>query len=202
MKKAMVSVLFLVVVGCLAYWIFFKAKKEGPKPVSTTVLKHSKVFNASIDAIVSHYLSMKDAFVEGDTGSVKKQAELFITAINKIDTVEMKKDTVTVYATLMMSLENLKQNATSILQQSAISEMRRDFFSLSSEMYPGFFKLTNYEGKTLYQQNCPMAFGENDPASWISDSRKIVNPYLGKNHPEHKSTMLHCGELMDSVYAK
>jgi len=29
-----------------------------------------------------------------------------------------------------------------------------------------------------------------------------VNPYLGKNHPEHKDNMLHCGSIKDTIKAQ
>jgi hypothetical protein len=47
-----------------------------------------------------------------------------------------------------------------------------------------------------------MAFGEDKGANWISNTEEIINPYLGKNHPEFKSGMLHCGEVKDSIKAK
>ena len=69
-------------------------------------------------------------------------------------------------------------------------------------MYPSFFTAINYEGPTLYFENCPMAFGENNAANWISNSAEIVNPYMGKKHPQYKATMLGCGEVKDSIVAK
>ncbi len=44
-----------------------------------------------------------------------------------------------------------------------------------------------------------MAFGEGKDASWISSTEEIINPYLGKNHPEFKDSMLHCGEIKDTI---
>ena len=44
-----------------------------------------------------------------------------------------------------------------------------------------------------------MAFGEGKDANWISNTEEIFNPYLGKNHPEFKGTMLHCGEIKDTI---
>jgi hypothetical protein len=35
-----------------------------------------------------------------------------------------------------------------------------------------------------------MAFGEDKGANWIRNTSEIINPYLGKNHPEFKATML------------
>ena len=42
---------------------------------------------------------------------------------------------------------------------------------------------------------------EDKGANWISNTPEIINPYLGKNHPEFKATMLHCGETKDSIKA-
>jgi hypothetical protein len=44
-----------------------------------------------------------------------------------------------------------------------------------------------------------MAFNDNEAAYWLSNSREVVNPYLGKKHPKYSSGMLHCGEVKDSL---
>lgn len=80
--------------------------------------------------------------------------------------------------------------------------MRQDFRTVSDMLYPSFFKTINYEGPNLYLQNCPMAFDGDKDANWISNSEEVINPYLGKNHPKYKATMLNCGETKDSIVAK
>ena len=59
-----------------------------------------------------------------------------------------------------------------------------------------------YEGPTLYFQNCPMAFNDTEPANWISKTKEIMNPYMGKKHPKYQSGMLNCGEIIDTIKAK
>jgi hypothetical protein len=44
-----------------------------------------------------------------------------------------------------------------------------------------------------------MAFNDEEEANWLSNSSKVVNPYLGKHHPKYKAGMLHCGDVVDSV---
>ena len=63
------------------------------------------------------------------------------------------------------------------------TEMRQDFRMVSENLYP-FLKTIGYEGPKLYWQNCPMAFGENKEGNWLSNTSEIINPYLGKNHPD------------------
>ncbi len=188
----------------LIYQLFLKpsSPKNEEKNQSLAVKKHSAAFNAHIEMVMKNYLALKDAFVEADTQAVKANAKDFIEALNAIDTVELKKDTASIYNTVIYTLSDLKLNAESILQQHDIKEMRRDFSSLTDMMYPSLFQAIRYEGPTLYLQNCPMAFDDSIAANWISNSAIIVNPYLGKKHPEYKATMLHCGELKDSVSLK
>ena len=95
---------------------------------------------------------------------------------------------------------DVKANAESLLKQTDITEMRQDFRMVSESLYP-LLKTIHYEGKTLYWQNCPMAFGEGKEGNWVSNTAEIINPYLGKHHPEFKGTMVHCGETKDSIKA-
>ena len=111
-------------------------------------------------------------------------------------------NTASIFETVKANLTDIRMNAESLLKQTNITEMRQDFRMVSEMLYPSFFRTINYEGEKMYWQNCPMAFGEGKEANWISNTEEIVNPYLGKNHPEFKATMLHCGELKDTIKAQ
>ncbi len=199
--------LFILIVLALyiVYWFAFKRKEahpEGPKPVPMALKKHSENFNKSVDSIVNAYLAMKNAFVEADTAAAKNAARLFIGQIDRFPMDEMKKDTAMVSETVQANLGDVKLNAESLLNQADITEMRKDFNAVTEQMYPSFFIAINYEGPKLYYVNCPMAFNDVVAANWISNSAEIINPYIGKNHPKYKSTMLHCGDVKDSIVAK
>ena len=189
--------------GCF-YWFFVrnKHKQEQPKEQSLTLKKHSPAFNENINKVVNSYLSLKDAFIESDSIQIKAKAIDFIAAVNQIDTLEIKKDTAAVYETIIATITDVKTNAESILNQTDITEMRRDFSSLTEMLFPVFFNAIQYEGPTLYLQNCPMAFNDTEPANWISKTKEIMNPYMGKKHPKYQSGMLNCGEIIDTIKAK
>ena len=187
------------------YWFGFRKSDNTPKQPTMEPIKlsrHTAAFNQSVNDVVAHYLKLKDAFVEPDTTAIRIHTNSLLQSLAAIDSAELNKDTTLVFATVMQTLADIRMNASSLLNQTDITEMRRDFSSLSGVMYPGFFKAILYEGPTLYLINCPMAFNENEPANWISNSQEIINPYLGKNHPKHKGTMLHCGEVKDSIIAQ
>ncbi len=205
MKKLLFALLLVVLGVAGFYWYRFnnagKGSDDGAKQLALTLKKHSEAFNAAVATAMGAYFEMKDAFVDADTAKAKEGCRKFIQLIDSIPMNELKTDTLNVYDAAMSDHSNIKSNAQSLLQQTDITEMRKDFSMISENLYP-FFRTINYEGEKMYWQNCPMAFGEDKGANWISKTVDVINPYLGKNHPEFKGTMLHCGELKDTIKAK
>ena len=203
--KRVLAIVFLVIIVFGAWWLFFKTDKavsdnnEVTTNTSVSDKKHSDTFNAGIDKTINSYLVMKDAFVDGDTGSIKSASFAFVSRLDSLNLSELQRDD-KVLAAANQQVSDMKTNATPIMQETDLTKMRRNFENVSENLYP-FLRTIGYEGPKLYWQNCPMAFGD-DAANWISKTSEIVNPYLGKNHPEFKSAMLHCGENMDSIYVR
>lgn len=203
MKKILLVIGILLIAFC-GYWFFIKEKTKGQtdaKAVSLVARKHSASFNKNIDSILNIYFGMKDAFVHADTNLAKAACQKLILFINVDSLTDLKKDEAGIYETSLMQLNDVKVNAESLLKQTNITEMRQDFRMIGESIYP-LLKTIHYDGETLYWQDCPMAFGEDKGANWISNTTEIINPYLGKNHPEFKGTMLHCGEVKDSIKAQ
>ena len=202
--KRLLFLLVIVLAGISVYWFMLRKKggPKAPKQAAMVLKNHSDLFNKSVDSAVAQYLAIKNAFIESDTATAKKSTAAFINLLDSIPLIELKKDTASIFETAQASISDIKANAQSLLQQTDITEMRKDFSMLTDMMFPSFFKSINYEGPTLYLENCPMAFGDDAPANWISDNSEIVNPYLGKTHPTYRATMLHCGEVKDSIVAK
>jgi hypothetical protein len=203
--KRILAIVFLVIIVLGAWFLFFKEDKapgeSEPKVEALTVKKHSDEFNQKVSDALNFYLNMKNGFVEDDSSAVKTNAGKFINAVDSIPLNELSKDDSLIMKAAVQQVSELKANAIPILQESNLAQMRHDFSMVSENLYP-FLKTIKYEGQKLYWQNCPMAFGEDKPANWISNNSEIMNPYLGKHHPEFKSSMLHCGETMDSIYVK
>jgi len=204
MKKIIYFIIiFLLILVAYRCFIYKKAdSKPEEKYQSLELKKHSAAFNQSVNSILEAYLSIEEGLVKSDTAKVKVSTGKLIQLLNQIDTLELKKDTAAVFETVMMTIGDMQFNLSSLEKQTDLQGMRKDFNSLTDVMYPTFFKAIQYEGATIYLQNCPMAFGEDMPANWISNHADIVNPYLGENHPVYKSSMLHCGELKDSITAQ
>jgi hypothetical protein len=204
MKKIFL-LLIIIAVGFAVYWFKFRNTDSGPevpKQAPITLKKHSEKFNNAVDSLVNAYLSLKDAFVETDSLLVKTATTNFIAVLDRLPIDELKKDTASIFATVKGNVDDIRSNAASILNQPNITEMRHDFSTVTEMMYPSFFTAINYEGPKLYFANCPMAFDDSVSANWISNSEKIVNPYMGKNHPTYHAGMLGCGSVKDSIMAK
>lgn len=204
MKKVLLAILILILAVAGYVWYKFSnagGGDHGPKQQAITLKRHSDTFNLSVAAAMNAYFDMSAALVDADTAKVKAGAIKFIQLLDSIHMDELKKDTSNIYAVAMGTFEGIKSNAQSILTMTDLQEMRKDFSMVSENLYP-FFKIINYEGEKMYWQNCPMAFGDEKEANWVSKTKEVVNPYLGKNHPEFKSTMLHCGMVKDTIKAQ
>lgn len=203
MKKIIWVFVILLIAFC-SYWFFLKEKTIPTQDTRTGPLAarmHSASFNSGIDSLMSAYFTMKDAFVNADTNTAKVSCTKLIGLADSSRLAELKNDSSAIYESAIMQLSDVKANAESLLNQTDLTEMRQDFRMIGESIYP-LLKTIHYDGKTLYWQNCPMAFGEDKGANWISNTQEIINPYLGKNHPEFKATMLHCGEVKDSIKAQ
>jgi hypothetical protein len=198
--KSLLAIIFLAAVLFGAWWFFFKTDTHQiePKQEAIKIKKHSYEFNLSIADAVNAYLNMKNAFVDADTITIKVQGQKFVAAVDSLKLNELQKDDSKILLAAQQEVSDIKANAEAMLQENDLTQMRQDFRMVSENLYP-FLKTIGYEGPKLYWQNCPMAFGENKEGNWLSNTSEIINPYLGKNHPEYKSTMLGCGETKDSL---
>ena len=202
MKKTLM--LFAVAAAIFTiYWFQFseKSSPDAPRQQALKVNRHDAVFNGNIDSLLQNYFEIKVALVEADSVKAKLVNNKLVDFLGRLNIDELKKDTAGIFESATMFLTDIRANAVSFGTQQSITEMRQDFKGISENLYP-FLKTIHYEGKILYWQNCPMAFGENNGANWISSSEEIINPYMGKHHPEYKGTMLHCGEVKDSIKAQ
>lgn len=199
MKKLVIGSLLILVAIC-TWWVIFKDKSgdKGPKQQPLKVGKHTSEFNRGVGNVINEYLALKEAFVNADTAKIKENQRKLLAAIDGVKLDELKNDTSGIYQSAQLLLGDIRSNAEAIAKETDITEMRQDFRMISENLFP-LLKTIRYEGEKLYWQNCPMAFGDDKNGSWLSNTEEIVNPYLGKNHPKYKGSMLHCGEIKDTI---
>lgn len=202
MKRVFLTLIILVLMFGV-YWIFLRHKDNGPAAPKDQPLKlgaYSAAFNNSVDTFLINYFQLSEAFVNSDSASVKMIAGKLSNLVGTIPLDEIKKDTslkndaARVYSTDSISVADIKYFTDSLTKSADLVTMRHAFSSMNEDLY-SFLKGINYSGKNLYWQNCPMAFGDDNGANWVSQTQDIRNPYLG-----HK--MLTCGEIKDTIKAK
>lgn len=128
--------------------------------------------DAKLTTAYTQYIILKDALVASQAGEAKQAA-----------------------ATLQKSLTGI-QNGKKASEQAAIiaasadlTAQRKAFSLLSNEMKT--LVTGNISSGSLYLEYCPMA-NNNTGAYWLSNEKKIMNPYFG-------DAMLHCGSVKETI---
>ena len=200
MLKRVLLFLVVILAGVAVYWLVFKPKKnkvEGEPEKPLVMNENSDVFTASFTKLMTSYYSLKDAFVVWDTAKVNQQASELKLLADSLPLSQLKADTAIVM-TASDYAKTISGEAVGIIGETDIEQKRRSFYTLSDALYT-LVMTVKYDQEVVYHQHCPMAFDDTQEAFWLSNSSKVVNPYLGDKHPKYKAGMLHCGDVTDSL---
>lgn len=132
--------------------------------------------DAQVSKLYQNYISIKDALASDNADKTSKAATEFIKTASAIDYKILSEGNVS----------TLKKDATAISNASDIAVQRETFFNLSDNMI-ALTKQFKISANPVFVQYCPMADG-----SWISNEKKIINPYYG-------SSMLSCGSVKSEI---
>jgi hypothetical protein len=159
---------------------------------------NTDAFNESFDQLLSSYYNVKDGLVDYDTAKVNAAAAALAKQAESLPLAEISNDSTGVIKETAKSYTNtITGSATGLAAEASLDQKKREFQLISDAMY-NLVRTVRYDREKIYYQHCPMAFGDEE-AYWLSNSREIVNPYLGKQHPKYKAGMLHCGDITDSI---
>ncbi len=142
---------------------------------------------AYINEVVSDYLHIKNALAQDNAKEAAAGGQALVKAIDQLNNSSMtpiqKKAYEDIGGDAKEMAEHIGKSADKIAHQ------REHFEMLSTDMYDlvKVFKT----GKPLYKEFCPM-YNDGKGAAWISETREIKNPYLGKKMPD-------CGEVKEEI---
>lgn len=191
----------LVIIFIAIYFLFIykpPVKEEVKEEVPVVALStKNPAFNKSIDSVLSFYFAIGDAFVNWDTTKANKAADVLALQIQNVP-FDLLNEDISVVATAKNFATTIKEGAISLSKNNTIEAKRRSYNVLTENMY-NLLRTIQYDNQVLYHQKCPMAFNDTEEAFWISETREIINPYLGNKDPKYKAGMLHCGEIVDSI---
>ena len=159
------------------------AEKKEIKPAEDIDPEFQKQLAGAYQA----YLDMKEAFVASDAAKVKETSSKVVKMLKKVDMKLVKGDN---HIKWMEQLKTLNKSLDEISGSNDIDEQRESFSTFNDMFYQSikFFGIIN---AIIYYQYCPMAF-DNKGAYWLSDSKKIRNPYFGEK-------MMKCGITKETL---
>jgi len=123
------------------------------------------------DKIVFHYLKLSQALSRSDFNKASKQAASL--------------------ASESASFSALKPGSDLIRNAKNLESIREGFSVFSDSLKTAVEKGQFVPGEALFVVHCPMAFNDKG-ADWISDQKKVINPYFGDE-------MLHCGSVKGNL---
>ncbi len=157
------------------------------KTNATSTVAGKDMKSVSINGIVGSYLQMKNAFAN-DNG---KDAA---TAGNAMEDAFKNFDEGSLTAGKKKTFEDIKDDAAEHAEHISmngnnIRHQREHFYMLSQDIYDLVKAFGS--GQTLYKDYCPM-YNNGNGAIWLSETKDIKNPYLGKKMPT-------CGSVKEEL---
>jgi GTPase SAR1 family protein len=162
----------------------------------TFISKNTDSFNTAFDSVMINYDSLRNAFINWDTPGADKYASLLQNALISVPYDQLHDEDAATKATSIA--QNAADGLQTLINIDSINNKRRFFYTVSEEMYH-LVKTASYDKAIIYHKKCPMAFNGDRDGWWISETKKIDNPYFGKYHPKYKNAMLECGTVEDSI---
>ncbi len=147
----------------------------------------SPVFKDKFIQVVNAYLAMKDGFANDNEDEIDKQANKMTALLNSMPENLLSGEALTYWIEKKgFLMEHLK-----LYKLSEKDKDKRENFVFLSTIMVKSVKAFGYENQVLYVAYCPMA-NNNKGAYWLSKTKEIRNPYLGKKMPN-------CGEVKGKI---
>ncbi len=131
-----------------------------------------------IKEILTNYLQMKNAFAKDNSKDAATAGNSMVASFASFNKAALTPEQTKIYNDLE---DDAKEHAEHIgMNAGKIEHQREHFDMLSKDVYQ--LVKTFGVGQKLYYDHCPM-YNDGKGANWISDTKEIANPYLGKKMP-------------------
>lgn len=152
-------------------------------PATVTEVKS----NTPLGNLTAAYLQIKNGLANDNGNDAATGGKAFGEALAKVDKGIMSADQKKSFEDIA---DDAKEMAEHISTNSGkIAHQREHFDMLSKDMYD-MVKIAG-TGQTLYKDFCPM-YNNNKGAIWLSETKDIKNPYLGRKMPD-------CGSVKEEI---
>ena len=153
---------------------------------TTANVSTSKVDKA-MKGMVAQYLQIKNALANDNGKDAANAGNAFVESMSEMDKTSLPADKKKVWDNIA---DDAKEMAEHIGKNAGKLDHQREHFDmLSNDMYDLVKSFKS--GQTLYQTFCPM-YNNKKGAAWLSETKEIRNPYLGKK-------MSACGSVKEEI---
>jgi len=200
-RKLVLLIVVLVLAGLVGWKLNWFSQKESSKPadpdMALKISKNTVVFNKAFGGLMDDYYALRDALVDWDTVKADKAAYTLALKADSLPISQIKGDS-DIINTAKSFTASVGGDAKSLVGQGNIEQKRKGFNMLTDDLY-NLVRVVRYDVGIVYHDRCPMAFSDSVEGFWLSNTPKIINPYLGNKHPTYKAKMIECGEVVDSL---
>lgn len=191
----MKTIIFSVVASILLLAACTNGKKTIPvntasdSTASTMAVADSKTAgNVPTQALIMTYLQLKNALSQDNDKDAADAGKNLAQAISTLDKASLSEGQSKTFAAIA---DDAKEHAEHIGANAGnIKHQREHFETLSQDIYE-LVKAGGSGGQKLYFDHCPM-YNEGKGGNWISETKEIQNPYLGKSMPD-------CGTVKEEL---
>ena len=143
--------------------------------------------DGAVKEMVAQYLQIKNALANDNGKDAASAGNAFVASMGKMDKSSLPADKKKIWENLA---DDAKEMAEHIGKNADKIEHQREHFDmLSNDMYDMVKAFGS--GQTLYQDYCPM-YNNKKGSTWLSETKDIKNPYLGKKMPG-------CGSVKEEI---
>lgn len=140
-------------------------------------------------AALATYYQVATALTRNDSVEAARYAALTDSLLRRLDLNNGIADTASL--PFLETLRNGCADAAAKMINAKILADQRIHFETLSNTYYDLLRAGQFHTIRTYKVYCPMAFN-NRGAHWLSPEAEVINPYFG-------ASMLHCGEVKDSM---
>ena len=142
---------------------------------------------ASIAEILSSYIKMKNALAKDNDKEAAEAGNEMVQAFTGFNKTALTFEQAKIYGDIE---DDAREHAEHIGSNAGnIKHQREHFDMLSKDIYQLVKAFGG--GQKLYYDRCPM-YNDGKGANWISETKEIANPYLGKAMPT-------CGTIKEEL---
>ena len=154
---------------------------------ATSSYNRDESVDGSMREMVTQYLQIKNALANDNGKDAASAGNAFVESMGKMDKNSLSADKKKTWENLS---DDAKEMAEHIGKNADKLEHQREHFDmLSKDMYDMVKAFGG--GQTLYHDFCPM-YNDKKGATWLSETKEIKNPYLGKKMPT-------CGSVKEEI---